>query len=323
MPTILLTNKYSSKPKSIVESVIPVGFTLLTLNEASREELIHKSSYTDYLLVSGRLKIDEEVLAAACNLKMIQRTGVGTDMLDMDAITKRNIPIYVNKGVNSQSVAEYTIMLILASLKRLPIINANTKSGIWKKQESGVQTYELMRKTVGLVGLGAIGLLVARMLKGFGVNIVYSDIKQVNVINEKELGLSYVSFPELLAQSDIISFHCPLTAATYNMITESEVAIMKTGVIIVNTARGGLIKEDALKKGLKSGKVSFAALDAHAYEPIKHDNPFLQMENVILTPHIGGVSYDAFYSMMKEAISNIVSFERGRITALEGKRLYE
>ena len=277
---------------------------------------------SDYLLVSGRLSIDEGVIVAAKHLKMIQRTGVGTEMLDMDAIRRHGIPVYVNAGVNAQSVAEHTLTLMLAALKRLPQINSQTHNGVWKKQQVGVTTHELKGKTVGLVGMGNIGRLVAAMLQPFGAKVVYTDLFRQKEEVEEKLGLTYCeSFEAILPQCDILSFHCPLTMENTEILNKHTLSLMKEGAIIVNTARGKLINPNDLYEALVVGKLSAAALDTHYEEPLKEGYKLAELDNVILTPHIGGVSYEAFRQMMAGAIENIVAFEEGRLSDIESKRI--
>ena len=303
-------------------SVVPDGFQLETLKEANRGFLISQANDADYFLVSGRLQIDREVLDAAPRLKMIQRTGVGTEMLDLAAIKQRGIPVYVNAGVNAQSVAEHTLTLILACLKQLPRINKQTHSGVWEKQASGLQTRELHGKTVGLVGMGNIGRKVARLLNTFGADVLYTDVFRQPEIVEKELRLSYSpTFEEMLPKVDILSFHCPLTLDNVEMLNVCTLSLMKPGAVVINTARGKLINPDDLYDALLSGQVLFAGLDTHYEEPLRGDNRLLELDNVILTPHIGGLSYEAFHSMMKGAIDNIAAFESGKMDLIEGKRL--
>ena len=314
MPKILHTARYTGVPWEILKSVVPNGFTVETLDELSYDSLIRQVVDADYLLVSGRLPIDEGVLAAAKHLKMIQRTGVGTEMLDVDAIKKHGIPVYVNAGVNAQSVAEHTLTLILACLKRLPQINKQTHEGVWKKQQVGVTTRELKGKTVALVGMGNIGRLVASMLQPFGAKVIYTDVVRQPEEVEQRLGLSYYdSFEAMLPETDILSFHCPLVKENTEILNQRSLAMMKQGAIVVNTARGKLINPDDLYEALASGHLSAAALDTHYVEPIKEGYKLAELGNVILTPHIGGLSYEAFHSMMKCAIKNIVAFEEGRL----------
>lgn len=323
MPKIIHTARYTGIPWEILQSVVPVGFTVKTLDEPNYECLIQEAVDADYLLVSGRLPIDEGVLSAAKHLKMIQRTGVGTEMLDMDAIRKRNIPVYVNAGVNAQSVAEHTLTLILACLKRLLQINQQTHQGVWKKQQVGVTTRELKGKTVALVGMGNIGRLVAQMLQVFGAKIIYTDVVRQSAETEQSLSLTYYdSFESMLPEADILSFHCPLVKENTEILNRHTLGMMKEGAIVVNTARGKLINPDDLYEAMKSEHLSAVALDTHYEEPIKEGYKLTELENVILTPHIGGLSYEAFHQMMADAVKNILVFEDGRFEEIRNKCLF-
>lgn len=322
MIKILHTARYSGIPLDVLKYSCPKGFTVKTLDEATPEQLLREVVDAEYFLVSGRLPIDKYVLDAAHRLKMIQRTGVGTEMLDLDEIRKRGIPVYVNAGVNARSVAEHTLTLILACLKRLPQINADTHKSIWKKQQQGVTTHELYGKTVSLVGMGNIGRTVAAMLKPFGVRILYSDVIRQSDEVEDKLGLTYrESFDDLLPEADILSFHCPLTPENTGMLNKVTLARIKEGAIVVNTARGKLINPDDIYDALLNGHIKAAGLDTHYEEPIKDGYKLTELDNVILTPHIGGLSYEAFQSMMIGAMENIKAFEEGRLEEIESKRL--
>lgn len=316
---ILLTNHYEGKPAEIIKSAVPDGFELEMLESVSQQELEGKVKEADYLLVSGRLKINRTVLGNAQNIKMIQRTGVGFDSIDLEYIRNHDVPFYVNKGVNAQSVAEHTILLMLASLRNLVEINENTKRGIWKKQAQGVCTHELCGKTVGLIGMGAIGRKVAGMLKAFGAEVLYNDVSKMKQEDENALGIKFSTREEIIEKSDIISLHCPLTDDTRHMINDRAVNKMKNGVILINTARGGLIDEAALINGIKNGKIAGAGIDVYEKEPVDNSE-VLNLQNVITTPHIGGVTYDSFYQMMYQAMRNIEMFDKGQLQEIEQSR---
>lgn len=319
---ILHTARYTGKPWEILKNVVPEGFEVKTLDEATYECLLREAVDADYFLVSGRLPIDEGILSSAKHLKMIQRTGVGTEMLDVEAIKAHGIPVYVNAGVNAQSVAEHTLTLILACLKRLPQINQQTHEGVWKKQQVGVTTHELKDKTVGLVGMGNIGRLVASMLQPFGAKVIYTDVVRQKDEVEANLGLTYFeSFEAMIPQCDILSFHCPLTKDNTEMLNGETLAKMKRGAIVVNTARGKLINPEDLYIALQSGHLSAAALDTHYEEPIKEGYKLAELDNVILTPHIGGLSYEAFHQMMHDAMENIKTFEEENLSLIEKHRI--
>lgn len=322
MTKVLHTAKYIGIPLEILQKECPFGLTVKTLDEATHEQLIKEAVDADYFLVSGRLPIDKAVLDHAPKLKMIQRTGVGTEMLDMEEIKRRGIPVYVNAGVNAQSVAEHTLTLMLACLKRLPQINRQTHDGVWKKQQVGVTTHELKGKTVALVGMGNIGRLVAHMLQPFGAKVIYTDVFRQSEEIESRLGLTYCqSFEALLPAADILSFHCPLTKENTEMMNSKTLAMMKHSAIVVNTARGKLINPEDLYDALQSGQLAGAALDTHFEEPIKEGYRLAELDNVILTPHIGGLSYEAFETMMHDAMQNIKAFEEGRLDEIASKRL--
>lgn len=321
MPSILLSNHYSAGPMEIVLNILPNGFSLITLNSVDQQELLNKVKDADYILASGRLLIDKEVIDNAVKLKMIQRTGVGLDNLDLKYIKKREIPVYVNQGINSQSVAEHTILLILAVLRRLPVVDARVKNGIWAKQEEGIRNSGLKHKTIGLVGMGNIGCSVAKILKGFNAQVLYHDRTPLSLKAETELNVQYCTFDELLKRSDVLSLHCALNSETLGLIGEKQLSIMKQGAIIVNTARGRLIDESALIACLESGHIKAVGLDVFETEPIDSNNPLLAFDNVVLTPHIGGITFDSFYEMISDAMNNIYLFEIGKLEEIEEKRL--
>lgn len=323
MPKILHTYRYTGHPWEILQSVVPEGYTIKTLDTPTYEQLVKEAEDADYFLVSGRLPIDKGVLDAAKKLKMIQRTGVGTEMLDKEEIKQRGIPVYVNAGVNARSVAEHTLALMLSCLKRIPAIDKQVRQGIWKKQETGTSCHELYGKTVGLVGMGAIGKQVAEYLHVFGAKIIYTDLYRLSLEQEERLKATYVpSFEGILPQVDILSFHCPLTPDNKEILNEKTLSMMKPNAVIINTARGKLIDETALYHALKEGKVRAVGLDVHYEEPISINNyPLSTLDNVILTPHIGGLSFETFHSMMAGAIENIVMFDKGDSKSIEDKML--
>lgn len=320
MKTILLTNRYSGIPLQIVQSEVPEGFEIRFLPEQTGEALLQAMPEADYLLAGGRLPITGDALAAAGKLKMIQRSGVGLDSLDLNAIRAKGIPLYVNRGVNAESVAEHALLLILASLRRLTEIDRNTKNGIWKKQEQGVRTAELQGKTVGIIGMGHIARRLTELLQPFHAQLLYWNRSRADAAFEQRCGLRYVSLDELLGQADVVSLHCALAEETKNLIRQESIERMRPGAVLVNTARGGLVDAAALYAALRCGRLSFAALDVHAEEPIPADYPLKELDNVILTPHVAGVTADSFRAMMHDAFRNIRCFDEGRLEEIVDSR---
>lgn len=320
MRKVLLTNKYNSHTLELVKKMLLDNYQLLILEESNEQLLIRKVVDADYLLAGGRLKITKEVLDNAPNLKMIQRSGVGLDSLDLYAIKDKGIPLYVNQGVNAQSVAEHTLLLILSCLRRLPLIDRKTKSGIWDKHGQGLQTSELHGKTVGIIGMGNIAKTLVTLLKPFGVRILYNNIVREPEQHEVENNMSFVSLDELLAGSDVVSVNCALTDQTKHLICSETIGKMKDGAILVNTARGGIVDTNAVADALSNGKLAFAGLDVHEQEPIPQDYILNKLDNVILTPHIGGVTADSFRAMMRAAFRNIEKFDKGELDEIEQYR---
>lgn len=316
MKTILFTNKYSGPPLQIVRSELPEGFEIHFLPEQSQEALLRTVSDADYILAGGRLQISRAVLEKAARLKMIQRSGVGLDALDLDAIKEKGIPLYVNQGVNAESVAEHALLLMLSCLRKLPTINRNTKEGIWKKQEQGVQTAELKGKTVGIIGMGSIAKTLVGLLKPFHVRILYNDLAQMPAEFEAENNMRFADIGELLKSSDIVTIHCALTPETRNLINGETLGIMKDGAVLINTARGEIVDPAAAAEALDCGKLSYAAFDVHVKEPIPEDYPLKNIDNVILTPHIAGVTADSFRAMMRDAFRNIACFDKGELESI-------
>lgn len=320
MNIIQISNTYRGEVLDLVKKMVPEGFEIRTLSENTSEELSKKIEDADYLLASGRVPVTDAVLTRAPKLKMIQRTGVGLDSLDLIAIQNRNIPLYVNKGVNAESVAEHALLLTLACLRRLIQINNDVKIGIWSKQQQGIHTRELSQKTVGIIGMGNIGRRFAGLLKGFDVNVVYADQYLLSPEAEKGLDVKHMELEELFACADVVSLHCPLTKDNKNIICKKTLNAMKDGVIIINTARGGLICEQDLIEAIQDGKVYAAGLDVYKQEPVSLDNELLKMSNVITTPHIGGVTYDSFSEMIRSAMHNIQMFHEGHLDEIASSR---
>ena len=227
MKKIVLSNAYKGAVREFVSSLVPAGFTLEILNTMSSDELKERIVDADYLLVSGRMKVDESVLSHAKQLKMVQRTGVGLDHIDVTYLKENNIPLYVNQGVNALSVAEHALLLILAVLKRLPQIDQFVKNGGWDKQNNGIQNHELSGKTVGIIGAGHIGRTLIQLLSGFDVKVLYYDAYCLSEEQEQKLHIQYVDLDTLLKESDVVSLHCPLLDTTRHMINKDTLQKMK------------------------------------------------------------------------------------------------
>ncbi len=243
----------------------------------------------DALVVRSAVQVDEALLAHAPKLRVIGRAGVGVDNIDAEAATRHGIVVMNTPGANAVAVAELTIGLMLSLARKVPTANATMHAGKWEKKS--LQGSELRGKTFGILGLGRIGLEVARRARGFGMELIGSD-PFVSAAVARENGITLVSVEELFAKSDYLTLHVGLTPQTAGIINEKTLATMKKGVRIINCARGELVEEVALAAALKSGQVAGAALDVFTVEPPR-DSPYFGLENVILTPHIAGSTGEA------------------------------
>ena len=243
----------------------------------------------DGLVVRSAVQVDDALLAAAPKLRVIGRAGVGVDNIDADAATRRGIVVMNTPGANAIAVAELTIGLMLALARQLSKANSTMHAGKWEKKS--LQGVELRGKKLGVLGLGRVGLEVARRARSFGMEIIGHD-PYVSAAIARENEIQLVSTEELFREADYLTLHVGLTPQTAGIINETTLATMKKGVRIVNCARGELIVEAALAEALKSGHVAGAALDVFHQEPLK-DSPFFGLENVLLTPHIAGSTAEA------------------------------
>ena len=268
----------------------------------------------DALIIIGdftfNTPITRNIVMAAKGTRLIQQPSVGYQHVDIEACKEAGIPVANTGGANDISVAEHTIMMALSLLKKVIYANNETHRGKWPQLEVGGG--ELFGRQYGIIGMGRIGREVAKRLVPFGVNIVYYDITPLSKDVEKGLSVSFMDFETILKTSDIISLHLPLTDETKGMIGDGEIALMKPTAILINVGRGELVNEDALANAIKEGKIAGLGIDVFSEEPIRSDNPLIGLENVILTPHIAGVSNEAKGRIIAMAFENIVHVLMGR-----------
>jgi D-3-phosphoglycerate dehydrogenase len=256
---------------------------------ADRSALLPALTDVDAVIVRSATHIDAEALAAAARLKVVARAGIGLDNVDVDAATARGV-LVVNAPVsNIVSAAEHAVALLLSAARNIPAANASLKAGQWKR--SSFTGIEVSEKTVGVVGLGRIGVLFAQRMAGFGVELLAYD-PYIPAARAGQLGVELVGLDELLARSDFISIHLPKTPETTGLIGERELALVKPGAILVNAARGGLVDEHALAQALKEGRLGGAAVDVYASEPCT-DAPFFDHPKAVVTPHLGASTAEA------------------------------
>ena len=251
--------------------------------------------------------ITDSMMANAPKLRLIQKWGIGVDKIDLAAAERHGIYVAITAGVNATVVGEHAIMLILAGLRRLPVANRQMRDGGWSAATLRPYTRQLRGKTVGILGLGNIGRAVAKQLQGFDVRILYNDIKGEFAI-AKDLHAEFVSYQELLEQSDVLTVHIPGSKANRCFVDAAALARMKPGAVLVNTARGEVIDEPALTEALRSGHLLAAGCDTFDGEPLAADSPLRQMDNIVMTPHCAGNVLDFVTPMVEHVLRNMQLF---------------
>lgn len=268
---------------------------------ATEEQLVTLSKAHDPVGIIVRYgKVGSTVMDAAPSLKVISKHGSGTDTIDKQAAYARGIEVVAAIGANAAAVSEQAVALLLACAKSVVRLNSRMHAGHWDKATH--KSVELDGRTVGVIGLGAIGQRFAKAAHGMGMRVIGFDPYASNLPDY----IQTVSLERIWKESDAISLHCPLTEDNRALLNAATLSQCKHGVIIVNTARGGLIDESALLEAVRSGQVLSAGLDSFAVEPIEPNHPFQGQERIILSPHIGGVTHDAYINMGVAAANNVL-----------------
>jgi phosphoglycerate dehydrogenase-like enzyme len=284
---------------------------LMTLAADDDGERRRKLAEADAVIVAAT-RFSEELLAAAPRLAFVHHQGVGYhDTVAWQALARRKIPLALTPGGTAESVAEQTLMFMLAVLRMLPYADSELRQGRFHVNAIRPLTRDLSGRSVGILGLGRIGKAVARRLKPFGVKLMYRDILPMPPQLEAELGLEPVSFEDLLVRSEILTLHVPVTPETTKIINRDTLARMRRGAYLINTCRGGVLDEEALVGALAKGQLAGAALDVFDPEPPPPDHALYRFRNVVLTPHIAAGTRDAFMAKMAFVFANLERFWRG------------
>ena len=273
-----------------LKPLIDGGFTVEKRIKLSTEELAEAAKDFDGIIVRSETKIGSDLMDALPKLRVIGRAGVGVDNIDVKAATRRGIVVMNAPDGNTITAAEHTIALLVSMARNVPQAHTLLQSGIWdKKRFVGV---ELNGKTLGIIGLGRIGKHVAKIAKGFGMNIFAFD-PFVSVEQAKDFGFELGTLDDVFSKADFLTIHTPVTDDTRNIIGKDAFAKMKKGVRLVNCARGGLVDETALLEAIENGTVAAAALDVFLTEPLSLDSPLLGNPQIITTPHLGASTTEA------------------------------
>lgn len=287
------------------------GFQVDLAYGISVDELVEKIKDYDVVIVRSRTKVTREVIEAGEKLKVIGRAGVGLDNIDLKAAEKHGVKVLSSPEAPTIAVAELVFGLLLSLSRKISYCDRMMKEGKWVKREA--LGFELKSKILGIIGLGRIGREVAVRARAFDMKVVYYDVYRPSSEIEESLGVEFREFSDLLRESDIITIHVPLLPQTYHLIGEKEFALMKDGVILVNTSRGAVVDTKALLEALKSGKVAGACLDVFEHEPPAEDweLELIKLPNVIATPHIGAMTIEAQRKASVILANKIISLFKG------------
>jgi len=286
-------------PKMTVKFLEPVSGPAGTVEEA------------DFILVAA-YPVDEKLLNRAGKVKLIQKTGTGYENIDVSKAAERGIPVATTPGANAIAVAELVILYILALYRKLVHLDKTTKEGKWEMWKHRHVSFELYGKRLGIIGMGQIGRALAERAIAFGVHVDYYDIVRLSPEVEGKLGVTYREFEVLLEHSDIISIHVPYNEQTKGLIGKEELAKMKKTAILVNTARGAVVDQEALVEALQEKQLAGAALDVYDREPPEAGSPILRLNNVITTPHIGAGTLDTWLRVISMSMENVERVAKGQ-----------
>lgn len=301
------------------EKIIDEGLQLLKgkaevviLNDITEQAIINEVHDAFAIILRSRAKITRKIIEAAPRLKVISRTGAGYDNIDVEAATQHGVMVCNLPGINSLPVAEHTIALMLALMKQLPKMDSYVRNKQWYKRNELIAE-EVAGKTVGIVGLGKIGREVLVRSKALGMNILaydpYIDKQQFNGDSIRFCD----SLDEIFSKADIVTLHVPNIPETRGMVTKQLIYLMKPTAYIINTSRGEVIDQDALVEALKERRIAGAALDVFHKEPLESDDPLLELDNVILTPHVAALTKESGVKMAVEAVKQVIDCLEGRI----------
>jgi len=300
----------SAETGEIARALAPAGYELM-LARGGGAELSAALGEAEYLLCYPNLPMTDAFYRAAPRLRLVQLLSAGYDNVDLDAARRAKVPVANNGGANAISVAEHALMLMLTVSRRLIWTHASVAGGRWRGNGPAPRMYELFDKTLGIVGLGTIGKKVARLAQAFGMRVAYYDIARLVEDAEDALGVRFRLLRELLKSSDVVLLHVPLNDSTRGMIGAGELGLMKREAILINTCRGPVVDEAALTRALADGALFGAGLDVFEEEPTPPGNPLLKLDNVVLSAHFAGPTWDNHVARFRNGFDNVERVARG------------
>ena len=301
-------------PREILEVITaytPEGFTTVAVDaEQPKEEQVEAAEDADFI-IEYQGNPSDRVLRSAGKARLVQLLSAGFDGINVKLLRELEIPCANNGGANSWAVADGAVLLMLSVYKRLVLADRATRDGRWREPIDGFNTFELADKLVGIMGIGNIGKQVARRVQGFDAAVQYYDKYPLSPREEKGLDVTGVTLDELFRTSDIVSCHTPLTSETFHVVNAERIALMKPTAVLINTSRGPVVDEAALIAALQEGRIAGAGLDVFEQEPVSPENPLLRMENVVLTPHSAGTTWNTWFRRAEFAYGNIKRVSEG------------
>jgi len=309
------------QPKSLdtIAQCLPKDWILKVTASNSAAHVQAAMTEADVIFLMGKA-VTAPMVQASQKLRFIQKLGAGVDNIDLTACQEQGVAVAKLHGGNAVPVAEHTLLMTLATLRRLPQLDRDTRTGLWVRERARTVSRQLSGKTVGIVGFGAIGRAYARLLRGFDAKVNYFDIVEAPPALCHELNATYMDFDALLSTSDIVSVHTPLTEATRHRFVAREFALMKPSAVFINCARGGIVDEVALLEALQRNAIHGAGIDVFAQEPTPPSTAFFTLDNCVVTPHTAGGTVDNFEYVVKRAIDNVKRLDQGQALP-EGDRV--
>jgi glyoxylate reductase len=309
---VLITRKFFDEAVEIIDTIADVEIFDAENDPIPRDLLLEKIDKMDGLLSMLTDKIDSELLDKGNRLQVVSNYAVGYNNIDVGAATKRGVLVTNTPGVLTNSTADCAFLHLMAISRRLVEVDQFIRNGNWEKAWGPKMLLgsDITGKTLGIVGLGRIGSALVPRAKGFGMKVIYND-EGPSPDKEKLLGVQYRKLDDLLRESDYVSLHVPLTEDTKYMIGERELGIMKKSAFLINTSRGPVVDENALYEALKNKKIAGAGIDVFEEEPTSPENPLLELDNIIVTPHIGSATHETRLAMAIKAANNLTAALKG------------
>ncbi|SNR53274.1 3-phosphoglycerate dehydrogenase [Paracoccus sediminis] len=307
MTRIVLLDPASPERLDRIRPLLPDGWTLTTAGSRDPQDQIAALRGASFA-ITGDVPVTGAMMAMP-GLKAVHKWGVGYDGIDLDAARSHGVRVFRTTGSNAVAVAETTLGLILAVNRNIVRGHVGIRDGGWPKGQVAPSSATLSGRRVGIVGMGHVGRALARLLRGFGCDLLYS--KRTPLPTDQEDGARFVPLDDLLAAADVVTLNCDLNDSTRDLIGRDQLALMKPDAILINAARGGVLVESDLADAIRAGRLRGAGIDVFSVEPILRDNPLLGLDRVVLTPHLGALDAGAFAPTIARMIGNLMAVQSG------------